>query len=236
MKTLQTVSLMVSGAAAALLFVPGAAKAGRGLSVGACVLADKLHPGRITGVLPYGYTVKGFGPNDTPMMWPFDDVVPGPCPAAANAAPAPGAGYGRRPAPAGMVAAPAGRGGVCFANDPAGGVGLQSQIRAVLLRGFSHEPRPGEDGRITVHINSLRTGAARRATPVDSVQYQTVAGRTITDVRVSFDTCTDYNRRLVYVRRDRNFVCFTKASDVFDCSMTANSPGLAQDQTREVPK
>ena len=240
MSGLKIVFVMASGVATgALLFMAHPAKAGRGLSVGACVVADKYHRGRITGFVDGGYTVKGFGPNDTPMVWPYDDVVPGPCPGGAQVAQPATPAYGRRSAYGNAmtaVAPPARGGGMCFANDAGAGNGLAGQIRSVLVRGFAHEPRPGEDGRITVHINSLRAGAARRATAMDSVQYQTVAGRTIYDVRASFDTCTDYNRRSVYVRRERNFVCFTKASGVFDCSMTANSPGLAQDQTREVPK
>lgn len=220
-------------AAAALLFVDHPAHAGKGLAVGACVIADKLDHGRIVQVLPYGYSVKGFGPNDTPMLWPFNDVVPGPCPAQAAQPPATGrqAAFGRAP-----TAAPAARGAMCFASDRVVGGGLEGQTRAVLIRLFSHEPQPGEDGRITVHINSLRLGAARRATEVDSVQYQTVAGRPLYDVRVSFDTCTDYNSRLIYLRRDRNFACFIRASGGYDCSMTGNSANLAPDQRREVPK
>jgi hypothetical protein len=124
---------------------------------------------------------------------------------------------------------------MCFASDAAGGSGLDGRVRSILVRTFSHEPQPGEDGRITVHINSLRMGASRPASPVDAVQYQTVAGRTMYDVRVSFDTCTDYNRRLVLVRRDRNFVCFRRASGPLDCSMTADSANLAQDMQRDVP-
>jgi hypothetical protein len=216
------------------------AHAERGLAVGTCVVADKLHPGRIMEVRPYAYSVKGFGPNDTPMIWPFDDVVPGACPA--DAPPAPQAfqppQQAQRPrfVQAPVAPPPAGGGGACFANDAVQEAGLDGRVRAVLVNGFSHRPNPGEDGSITVHIDSLRLGVSRRATEVDAVQYQTVAGRPVYDVRVTFETCTDYNRRDVFVRRDRNFVCFTKASGVFDCSMTANSPGLAEDQTREVPK
>lgn len=228
-------SLLLATAIGGAFFVTAhPAHAERGLAAGTCVVADKLHPGRIESVLPFAYSVKGFGPNDTPMIWPFDDVVPGPCPADAPPAQPPQA---RQP---GFVAAPAAPppvgGGACFANDAVQGTGLDSRVRAVLIRGFAHEPNPGEDGRITVHINALRLGTSRRASPVDAVQFQTVAGRPIYDVRVSFDTCTDYNRRNVFLRRERNFVCFTKASGVFDCSMTANSPGLAEDQKREVPK
>ncbi|HEX4737222.1 MAG TPA: hypothetical protein VH331_06655 [Allosphingosinicella sp.] len=201
------------------------------MSVGTCVVADKYHHGRITGFVDGGYTVKGFGPNDTPMVWPYNDVVVGPCADQANRTQA---ASGARPGMTPQV--PGAGGGVCFASDRVAGGGLDGQVRAVLVRAFSHEPQPGEDGRITVHINSLRVGAARRATEVDSVQYQTVAGRTIYDVRANFDTCTDYNRRLVYVRRDRNFACFIRASGGFDCSMTASSANLAPDQRREVPK
>jgi hypothetical protein len=222
----------------ATLFTTHPARAERGLPVGACVVADKLHPGRIMEVRPYAYSVKGFGPNDTPMIWPFDDVVPGPCPANAPQAqqqpqrtPAQQPRFAQAP-----TAPPLAGGGACFANDGAAGAGLDGRVRAVLVRGFSHQPNPGEDGRITVHIDSLRVGKSRPASPVDAVQFQTVAGRPMYDVRVTFDTCTDYNRRDVFLRRDRNFVCFTKASGVFDCSMTANSPGLAEDQKREVPK
>jgi hypothetical protein len=127
-------------------------------------------------------------------------------------------------------------GGQCFPNDASRGAGLDGRVRAVLIRGFSHQPQPGEDGRITVHLLSVRTGASHRASPIDHVQYQTARGATVYDVRASFETCTDYNRRLVFTTRERNFVCFNKASGVFDCSMTANSPGLAYDQTREVRK
>lgn len=227
--------MVIAGAAggAALLLCAPAAHAQRRLPVGACVVADKRHPGRIVAVLPYGYSVKGFGANDTPIMVPFNDVVLGPC-QGQTLAPQPRgmAGFpGRRPG-----GPPAAGGAMCFASDPAAGAGLEGQVRSILVRTFSHEPQLGEDGRITVHINSLRMGASRPASPVDAVQYQTVAGRTIYDVRVSFDTCTDYNRRVVLVRRDRNFVCFRRASGPLDCSMTANSAALAPDVKREVPK
>jgi hypothetical protein len=233
-------SLLLAAAIGGLLLVTAhPALAEKGLAPGTCVVADKLHPGRIQSVLPFAYSVKGFGANDTPIIVPLDDVVPGPC---AGDAP-----DDRRPVQAPPVrqqprfadappAPPIGGGGACFANDAVQGAGLNGRIRAVLVRGFSHEPNPGEDGRITVHIDSLRVGVSRPASPVDAVQYQTVAGRPMYDVRVTFDTCTDYNRRDVFLRRDRNFVCFTKASGVFDCSMTANSPGLAEDQKREVQK
>ena len=170
------------------------------------------------------------------MTWPFDDVVPGPC--LDRQAPGPrGPGFGMVQRPQPRFAPPVQRGGgVCFANDGPAGSGLEGRIRAVLVRGFSHEPRPGEDGRITVHIRSLRAGASHRASPVDQVQYQAARGATIYDVRAAFTTCTDYNRRVVVTDRERNFVCFTKASGVFDCSMTANSPGLAQDSSREIRK
>ncbi len=229
---------MMAGAVAVGAISPPQAHAVPGLAVGACVVADKYHPGRITSVLPYGYTVQGPG-NSTSMMWPFADVVPGPCPdEPAQATPARGAAFQAAPRPGAGFAQPAAapRGGQCFPNDPAGGAGMNGSVRSVLIRGFSHQPNPGEDGRITVHLLSVRTGASHRAEPIDQVQYQTRPGAMITDVRASFQTCTDYNRRLVYTQRERNFVCFTKASGVFDCSMTANSPGLAQDSTREVLK
>ena len=182
---------------------------------------------------------SAFGPNDSPMMWPLADVVPGACP---GPAPAPAGATDRdfsdadAPPPNPELQTPHARGGVCFSNDGPAGGSLEGRIRAVLVQGFSHEPKPGEDGRITVHIKSLRVGASHGATEVDQVQYQTRPRSTIYDVRATFDTCTDYNRRDVFVTRERNFACFTKASGVFDCSMTGNTPGLAHDVSREVLK
>ncbi|HWA60756.1 MAG TPA: hypothetical protein VG939_05245 [Caulobacteraceae bacterium] len=226
-------AILAAGVAAGLtVLAPAPSRAATGLQVGACVVADKRNPGRIVQVLPYGYVVQGFGPNHSPMMWPLSDVVPGPC----EDTPTPAAGT-PDPVPDGQAQATAQvGGGACFASDGPQGAGLQGRIAAVLVRGFSHEPQPGEDGRITVHVQSLRTGASRGASPVDAVQYQTRAGSTMYDVRATFQTCTDYNSRLVLLQRERNFVCFTKASGVFDCSMTGNTPGLAQDVTREIPK
>ena len=139
-----------------------AARAATGLAAGACVVADKLHPGRIVQVLPYGYVVQG--PTGSPLMWPTADVVAGPCPdgppaeAVRPGAPAAAAPVWR-PRMEAPAALPAARGGACFANDAAGGASLDARIRATLIRGFSHEPRPGEDGRITVHLLSVRSGA-----------------------------------------------------------------------------
>jgi hypothetical protein len=183
-------------------------------------------------VIPYGYVVKGFGANDSPMTWPQGDVVPGPC---ADQLPAQTEMSIRNPVRAPMRGE-AMAGGHCFPNDPAGGAGLDGRVRSVLIRGFAHQPQAGEDGRITVHLLNVRTGASHRASPVDQVQYQAAPGTTVYAVRASFETCTDYNSRSVFTTRERNFVCFSKANGVFDCSMTASSPELAQDQTREVRK
>jgi hypothetical protein len=206
------------------------AQAETGLPIGSCVVADRYHPGRIIQVIPYGYVVKGFGPNDSALTWPQGDVVPGPC---ADAPPARVATPTRNPV---QPSAPGERlaGGQCFPNDPVGGPGLDGRVRAVLIRSFAHQPQPGEDGRITVHVQNVRTGGSHRASPVDHVQYQTAPRAIVYDVRASFETCTDYNSRRVFTTRERNFACFNKASGVFDCSMTANSPGLAQDQSHEV--
>jgi hypothetical protein len=153
--------------------------AGQGaLAIGSCVVADKWHPGRITGYVPNGYVVKGFGPNDRDMIWTRASVVPGPCLEVPN----PNAGLSPK----------------CFASDVVAGQGLEADVRRTILT-FSRVvvPGRGSDGAATTHISALRIGGSHPATASQQVEYQTIEGRPIYDARASFTVCTDTHSQTI---------------------------------------
>jgi hypothetical protein len=123
----------------------------------------------------------------------------------------------------------------CFASDAgAGAGGMESTFRASVVHGFEHEPHPGEDGRITVRIESFTLGGSHAfrvlQDPPDA------AGKTIYVARANFTTCTDYNRRIVYTKRTRQFACFKKTGGQWDCEVVAAVNTNINDETNSLDK
>jgi len=123
----------------------------------------------------------------------------------------------------------------CFASSAGSGNGaMDNAFRASIVHGFSHEPRPGEDGRITVEVESLSMGGSHAyrvlQDPPDAV------GKTIYVVRANFTTCTDYNRRIVYTKRTRQFACFKNPAGQWDCEVVAAVNTNINDETKSVDK
>lgn len=123
----------------------------------------------------------------------------------------------------------------CFASSAGNGGGaMDKAFRESIVHGFSHEPRPGEDGRITVEVESLTVGGSHPyrvlQDPPDAV------GKTIYAARATFTTCTDYNRRVVYTKRTRQFACFKSTGGQWDCEVVAAVNTNVNDETKSVDK
>jgi|GEM_PF-2958859 len=123
----------------------------------------------------------------------------------------------------------------CFASSAGAGSGvMDNAFRQSIVHNFSHEPRPGEDGRITVEVESLTMAGSHAyrvlQDPPDA------AGKTIYVARANFTTCTDYNRRIVYTKRVRQFACFKSAAGQWDCEVVAAVNTNINDDTKSVDK
>lgn len=118
--------------------------------------------------------------------------------------------------------------------DAKGKTALESSFRAAIRKGFEREPQPGEDGRVTVTIQSLSVG--------QSHPYRVYAdpdearGKTIYPVRVTFTACTDYNRRIVLVKRERAFSCYRNTAGEWVCDIFAAANTNVKDETKSIDK
>jgi hypothetical protein len=122
----------------------------------------------------------------------------------------------------------------CFASDAGAARGMEGAFRASVVHGFEHEPRPGEDGRITVRIDSFALGGSHPYRLLDDPSD--AAGKTVYSARSTFTTCTDYNRRIVYTKRVRQFACFKSTGGQWDCEVVAAVNTNINDETKSVDK
>ncbi|MBV9242865.1 MAG: hypothetical protein JO314_12750 [Acidobacteria bacterium] len=123
----------------------------------------------------------------------------------------------------------------CFASNAGGGGGaMENAFRASIVHGFEHEPRPNEDGRITVEIESFVNGGSHPYRLL--VDPRDAAGKTVYSVRATFTTCTDYFRRVVYTKRTREFACFKNTAGQWGCEVVAAVNTNINDETKSVDK
>lgn len=124
----------------------------------------------------------------------------------------------------------------CPASDPdsKGKSAMENSFRAAIRKGFEREPEAGADGRVTVTIQSLSAGQSH---PYRLYEDPNEArGKTIYPVRAIFTSCTDYNRRIVLVKRERAFSCYRNTAGEWVCDIYAAANTNVKDETKSVNK
>lgn len=196
---------------------PQPAEANRALAVGACVAVRGMQsPGRIIRVTPGGYVVQPQGGTaGDALNWAQEDVVTGPCPAGPTAA---------------QLAQPH----ACPTTDaPNLNATRQSQGFLALIRSvMDHPAAPGMDGAVTITIQSVQVGAARRWTVLDSENFSADPSKPVYDLRVSFTSCTDFRTAIELRKQVSNFQCFTAPTGQPVCQMSASVNGLPEPTQR----
>lgn len=154
-------------------------------------------------------------------------AAPAAAPAQANT-PAPPPAANAVPGATGAVACPP-----SDANN-AGATAMEQAFRRAIRADFEHDAAPGADGRVTVQIRSVAVGephAYRIATDPSEAK-----GKTIYPVRAQFTTCTDYNRRIVKVQRERAFSCYEATTGVWACDIFAAANTNVRDTSTSIDK
>jgi hypothetical protein len=118
--------------------------------------------------------------------------------------------------------------------DAKGKTALESSFRAAIRKGFGREPEPGADGRVTVTIQSLSVGQSHPYRVYEDPNES--RGKTIYPVRATFTTCTDYNRRIVLVKRERAFACYKNTAGEWVCDIFAAANTNVKDETKSIDK
>jgi hypothetical protein len=111
---------------------------------------------------------------------------------------------------------------------------MENAFRESIVRGFSHEPQPNEDGRITVTIQNMTVGQAHGYRVLEDPNE--ARGKTIFPIRATFTTCTDYFRRIQYVKRERAFSCYKNTAGEWVCDIFAAVNTNVKDETKSVDK
>lgn len=125
---------------------------------------------------------------------------------------------------------------VCPASDPDsnGKTALEKSFRAAIRQTWEKEAEPGLDGAVTITFQSFRVGAAHKyrtyVDPNDAI------GKTIYPVRATFTTCTDYNRRIETMKREREFSCYKNTSGEYTCTIIAAPNTNVKDKTESIDK
>src|SRR5579875_2201701 len=118
--------------------------------------------------------------------------------------------------------------------DSKGATALERSIRGAIRTGWEREPELHSDGKVTVSFQNVFVGNSHAwrqlEDPVDA------KGKSIYEVRATFTTCTDYNRRIELVKRERAFACYKKDSGKWDCETVAAQNTNIKDQTRSIDK
>jgi hypothetical protein len=124
----------------------------------------------------------------------------------------------------------------CPAADPdSNGEGaLEQSFRGAIRRDFEKAADPGQDGRVTVTVQSVSIGQAHpyRAY-IDPNEAQ---GKTIYPIRATFTACTDYNTRIYLIKRQRAFACYKNTAGEWVCDIFATPNAAAKDETKSIDK
>jgi hypothetical protein len=126
--------------------------------------------------------------------------------------------------------------GACPASDSDSNLkaGLEKSFRGAIRKGFEKEPAPGADGRATVTIQTLSIGQSHPYRVYEDPNE--ARGKTIYPVRATFTTCTDYNRRIVLVKRERAFGCYKNTAGEWVCDIFAAANTNVKDETKSIDK
>lgn len=124
----------------------------------------------------------------------------------------------------------------CPASDPDsnGKTALEKSFRGAIRESWEKEAEPGLDGAVTITFQSFNVGAAHKyrvyVDPDDAV------GKMIYAVRATFTTCTDYNRRIEKVKREREFSCYKNTAGKNVCTIIAAANTNVKDKTESLDK
>lgn len=124
----------------------------------------------------------------------------------------------------------------CPASDPDSNskTALEKSFRGAIREAWEKEPEPGLDGRVTITFQSFTVGAAHKyrtyIDPNDAI------GKMIYSVRATFTTCTDYNRRIENVKREREFSCYKNTAGKQTCTIIAAPNTNIKDKTESIDK
>jgi len=124
----------------------------------------------------------------------------------------------------------------CFASDPdsKGKTALEQSFRGAVRTGFEREPQPGEDGRVTLSFQNFTIGQPHPYRVYEDPND--AQGKTIYPVRATFTTCTDYNRRIVLVKRERAFSCYKNTAGEWACEVVAAANTNVKDESKSIDK
>lgn len=111
---------------------------------------------------------------------------------------------------------------------------MESSFRGAIIRGFERTPRPGEDGRVTVTVQSLSIGQPHGYRVLEDPNE--ARGKTIYPIRATFTTCTDYFRRIEYMKRERAFSCYKNAAGETVCDIYAAANTNVKDEIKSIDK
>jgi len=118
--------------------------------------------------------------------------------------------------------------------DSKGKTALEKSFRGAIRETWEVEPQEGLDGRVTITFQAFSVGAARKyrtyIDPSDAV------GKMIYPVRATFTTCTDYNRRIENVKREREFSCYKNTAGKYSCTIIAAPNTNVKDKTESIDK
>ncbi|HVX28592.1 MAG TPA: hypothetical protein VHB70_19740 [Parafilimonas sp.] len=124
----------------------------------------------------------------------------------------------------------------CPPSDPntKGKTALEQSLRGAVRTDFEREPQPGEDGRVTVTFQNFSIGQPHAYR--DYEDPSEAKGTTIYPVNATFTTCTDYNTRIVTLKRERAFSCYKNTAGEWVCDVTAAANTNVKDETKSIEK
>jgi hypothetical protein len=125
---------------------------------------------------------------------------------------------------------------VCPPSDPdsKGATVMERAIRGSIRKEFEREPELNSDGRITVTFQNVAVGSSH--TWRANADPDAARGKEIYQVRATFTTCSDYNRRIVLVKRERNFNCYKNNAGEWECDIYAAVNTNVKDETKSIDK
>lgn len=124
----------------------------------------------------------------------------------------------------------------CSASDAdsKGKTALEKLFRGAIRENWEVEPQEGLDGRVTITFQAFTIGTARKYKPY--IDPNEASGKTIYPVRTTFTTCTDYNRRIETVKREREYLCFKNTAGNYSCTIIAVANTNVKDKTESIDK
>jgi len=124
----------------------------------------------------------------------------------------------------------------CPSSDPDtnGKTALEQSLRGAIRTGFEREPQAGMDGKVTVTFQNFNIGQSHGYRVYEDPNE--AKGKTIYPVRATFTTCTDYNRRIVVLKRERAFSCYQNTAGEWVCDVTAAANTNVKDEEKSIDK